>query len=222
MSTSAPIKVLIVDDHAVVRAGLRMLIDQDPGMKVIGVAGNRVEALAALASDRPDVIILDIVLGDEDGLSFLPELRQTARNARVLVLTGLRSSDSQRQAMRAGAMGVVLKEHAAEVLLKAIEKVHSGEVWLDRLMTGRVLEEISEEKQPDPDKDRIATLTDREREVVGLVGEGLKNKQIAARLFISETTVTHHLSSVFSKLEVSDRLELIIFAFRHGLAKLPS
>jgi len=222
MKTPVAIKVLIVDDHAVVRAGLRMLIDQDPGMKVIGVAGNRAEALAAAAGDQPDVIILDIVLGDEDGLSFLPELLQVARRARVLVLTGLRGSDSQRQAMRAGAMGVVLKEHAAEVLIKAIEKVHSGEVWLDRLTTGRVLQEISEEKQSDPNKDKIATLTEREREVVHLVGEGLKNKQIAARLFISETTVTHHLSSVFSKLEVSDRLELIIFAFRHGLAKLPS
>lgn len=138
MSTSLPITVLIVDDHAVVRAGLRMLIDQDPGMKVTGVAGNRAEALDAAASTQPDVIILDIVLGDEDGLSFLPELRQVARNARVLVLTGLRSSESQRQAMRAGAMGVVLKDHAAEVLIKAIEKVHSGEVWLDRLMMGRV------------------------------------------------------------------------------------
>jgi len=222
MSTSLPITVLIVDDHAVVRAGLRMLIDQDPGMKVTGVAGNRAEALDAAASTQPDVIILDIVLGDEDGLSFLPELRQVARNARVLVLTGLRSSESQRQAMRAGAMGVVLKDHAAEVLIKAIEKVHSGEVWLDRLTMGRVLQEISEEKQSNPDREKIDTLTERERQVVGLVGEGLKNKQIAARLFISETTVTHHLSSVFSKLEVSDRLELVVYAFRHGLAKLPS
>src|SRR5678816_3310503 len=222
MSTSPPITVLIVDDHAVVRAGLRMLIDQGPGMKVTGVAGNRDEALDAAARTQPDVIILDIVLGDEDGLSFLPELREAARNARVLVLTGLRSSESQRQAMRAGALGVVLKEHAAEVLIKAIEKVHSGEVWLDRLTTGRVLQEISEEKRPDPDRERIESLTERERQVVGLVGEGLKNKQIAARLFISETTVTHHLSSVFSKLEVSDRLELVVYAFRHGLAKLPS
>jgi DNA-binding NarL/FixJ family response regulator len=191
-------------------------------MKVTGVAGNRDEALDAAARTQPDVIILDIVLGDEDGLSFLPELREAARNARVLVLTGLRSSESQRQAMRAGALGVVLKEHAAEVLIKAIEKVHSGEVWLDRLTTGRVLQEISEEKRPDPDRERIESLTERERQVVGLVGEGLKNKQIAARLFISETTVTHHLSSVFSKLEVSDRLELVVYAFRHGLAKLPS
>ncbi len=219
---SAPIGVLIVDDHAVVRAGLRMLIDQDPDMKVISVAGNRSEALAAAKNDQPNVIILDIVLGDEDGLSLLPELRAVAPNSRVLVLTGLRSSESQRQAMRAGAMGIVLKEHAVEVLIKAIKKVHHGEVWLDRLMMGSVLQEMTEEKQADPDKEKIATLTEREREVVGLVGEGLKNKQIAAKLFISETTVTHHLSSVFSKLAVSDRLELIIYAFRHGLAKLPS
>ena len=221
-ANSAPIRVLIVDDHAVVRAGLRMLIDQDPDMKVASVAGNRSEALAAAASDPPNIIILDIVLGDEDGLSLLPELRAVAPHARVLVLTGLRSSESQRQAMRAGAMGIVLKEHAVEVLIKAIKKVHHGEVWLDRLTLGSVLQEMTEEKQPSPDQEKIATLTEREREVVSLVGEGLKNKQIAAKLFISETTVTHHLSSVFSKLTVSDRLELIIYAFRHGLAKLPS
>lgn len=199
-----------------------MLIDQDPDMKVTSVAGNRSEALVAATSDPPNIIILDIVLGDEDGLSLLPELRAVAPNARVLVLTGLRSSESQRQAMRAGAMGIVLKEHAVEVLIKAIKKVHHGEVWLDRLTMGSVLQEMTEEKQPDPDQEKIASLTDREREVVSLVGEGLKNKQIAAKLFISETTVTHHLSSVFSKLAVSDRLELIIYAFRHGLAKLPS
>lgn len=219
--TPAPIKVLIVDDHAVVRAGLRMLIDQNPGMRVVGVAGNRSEAISVAAAEQPNIIILDIVLGDEDGLSFLPDFRKVAMNSRVLVLTGLRSSESQRQAMRAGAMGIVLKEHAAEVLIKAINKVHEGEVWLDRLMMGKVMQEIAEEKQGDPDKDKIASLTEREREVIGLVGEGLKNKQIAERMFISETTVTHHLSSVFSKLTVSDRLELLIYAFRHGLAKIP-
>jgi two-component system, NarL family, nitrate/nitrite response regulator NarL len=222
MTRATPtIKVLIVDDHAVVRAGLRMLIDQDGDMKVTGVAGNRSEALAAASSEPPDIIILDIVLGDDDGLSFLSELREVAGGARVLVLTGLRSLESQRKAMRAGAMGIVLKEHAAEVLIKAIKKVHEGEVWLDRLTMGSVLQDFTETKRPEPEKEKIATLTQREREVIGLVGEGLKNKQIASRLFISETTVTHHLSSIFSKLEVSDRLELIIYAFRHGLAKMP-
>jgi two-component system nitrate/nitrite response regulator NarL len=220
-ATSEPIRILIIDDHAVVRAGLRMLIDQNPAMKVVGVAGNRSEALALAASEQPNMIILDILLGDEDGLTFLPELREVTRNARVLVLTGLRSSESQRRAIRAGAMGIVLKEHAAEVLIKAINKVHQGEVWLDRSMMGAVLDEMTQAPEIDPEGARIASLTDREREVIALIAEGLRNKQIAQRLFISETTVTHHLSSVFSKLDVSDRLELIIYAFRHGLAQLP-
>lgn len=220
-ATSEPIRILIVDDHAVVRAGLRMLIDQNPAMKVIGVAGNRSEALAVAASEQPNVIILDILLGDEDGLTILPALREVAKRSRVLVLTGLRGGESQRRAMLAGAMGVVFKDHAAEVLIKAINKVHEGEVWLDRSMIGSVMQEITEKKLEDPEKEKIASLTDREREVIRAVGGGLKNKQIAERLFISETTVTHHLSSVFSKLEVSDRLELIIYAFRHGLAKIP-
>ncbi len=198
-----------------------MLIDQNSAMKVIGVAGNRSEALALAASEQPDIIILDILLGDEDGLTFLPELREVATDTHVLVLTGLRSSESQRRAMLAGAMGVVLKEHAAEVLIKAINKVHEGEVWLDRSLMGSVLDEMTQTPEIDPEKAKIASLTDREREVIALIAEGLKNKQIGLRLFISETTVTHHLSSIFSKLGVSDRLELIIYAFRHKLAKLP-
>jgi two-component system nitrate/nitrite response regulator NarL len=220
-ATLEPIRILIVDDHAVVRAGLRMLIDQNPAMKVIGVAGNGAEALALAASEQPNMIILDILLGDEDGLTLLPELREAATDARVLVLTGLRSSESQRRAIVAGAMGVVLKEHAAEVLLKAIIKVHQGEVWLDRSMMGSVLDEMTQAPEIDPEKARIASLTDRECQVIALIAEGLKNKQIGERLFISETTVTHHLSSIFSKLGVSDRLELIIYAFRNRLAQLP-
>jgi len=220
-ATPEPIRILIVDDHAILRAGLRMLIDQNPAMKVIGVAGNGREALALAASEQPDLIILDILLGDEDGLTLLPELRDAATSARVLVLTGLRSSESQRRAILAGAMGVVLKEHAAEVLIKAINKVHQGEVWLDRSLMGSVLDQMTQAQEIDPEKGKIASLTDREREVIALIAEGLKNKQIGQRLFISETTVTHHLSSIFSKLGVSDRLELIIYAFRYRLAQLP-
>jgi DNA-binding NarL/FixJ family response regulator len=218
---SEPIRILIVDDHAVVRAGLRMLIDQNPAMKVVGLAGNRSEALAIAASEQPDLIILDILLGDQDGLTILPDLREVAKNARVLVLTGLRGSESQRRAMLAGAMGVVLKEHAAEVLIKAIIKVNEGEVWLDRLMMGSLLDEMSQAPEVDSEKGKIASLTEREREVIALIAEGLKNKQIGQRLFISETTVTHHLSSIFSKLDVSDRLELVIYTFAHKLASVP-
>jgi len=167
------------------------------------------------------VIILDLVLGDEDGLSFLPELCQASPTSRVLVLTGVQNPDAHRRAIRRGAMGIVLKEHAADQLLKAIMKVNDGEVWIERSMMGSMIQEFNKPAMVDPEIAKIESLTDREREVIALIGEGLKNKQVGERLFISETTVTHHLSSVFSKLEVSDRLELIIYAFRHGLAKMP-
>jgi two-component system, NarL family, nitrate/nitrite response regulator NarL len=218
--TSEPIRILIVDDHVVVRAGLRMLIEQNPSMKVIGLAGNRSEALE-LAAEQPNIIILDILLGDEDGLTFLPELLKVATKARVLVLTGLRSSEAQRRAIFAGAMGVVLKDHAAEVLINAIKKVHEGELWLDRSLTATMLDEMRQGRKIDPEQAKIDSLTDRELEVLALVTEGLRSKEIAQRLFISESTVTHHLSSIFSKLEVSDRMELMLYAFRHGLAKVP-
>ena len=116
---------------------------------------------------------------------------------------------------------MVLKEHAAEVLIKAINKVHEGEVWLDRSLMGSVLDQITQSQEVDPEQARIASLSTREREVIALIAEGLKNKQIGQRLFISETTVTHHLSSIFSKLEVSDRLELVIYAFSRNLVKMP-
>jgi len=118
-----------------------------------------------------------------------------------------------------GAMGVVLKEHAPDVLIKAIEKVHAGEIWLDRPTMGRMLREMTgkDEKEIDPELTKIESLTQREREVVALIAEGLKNRQIGERLFISETTVTHHLSSIYSKLGVSDRLELVIYAFTHKI-----
>jgi len=219
--TQKPISIMIVDDHVVIRSGLRMLIEHDQRMQVVAQAGNRTEALERAMSEHPDVIILDLVLGDEDGLTFLPELCQASPESRVLVLTGVQNPDSHRRAIRRGAMGIVLKEHAADQLLKAIMKVYEGEVWIERSMMGSMIQEFNKPQLPNPEMTKIESLTDREREVIALVGEGLKNKQVGERLFISETTVTHHLSSVFSKLEVSDRLELIIYAFRHGLAKMP-
>lgn len=219
--SSRPITIMIVDDHVVIRSGLRMLIEHDKRMQVVAQAGNKDEALERAASTRPDVIILDLVLGDEDGLSFLPELCAASPESRVLVLTGVQNPDSHRRAIRRGAVGIVLKEHAADQLLKAIMKVNDGEVWIERSMVGSMIQELNKPALVDPEVMKIESLTDREREVIALIGEGLKNKQVGERLFISETTVTHHLSSVFSKLEVSDRLELIIYAFRHGLAKMP-
>jgi two-component system, NarL family, nitrate/nitrite response regulator NarL len=223
VNTPPRIRIMIIDDHAVIRAGLRMLIEQDQTMSVVAMAGNRADSLLMAEKEQPDIILFDLMLGDEDGLEFLPALCDISPLSRVLVLTGVQTAESHRIAIRRGAMGIVLKQQAADLLLKAIRKVHAGEVWIDRSMMGSVLDDVRTERQQGTNTEatKIASLTPREREVVALVSEGLKNKLIGERLYISETTVTHHLSSVFSKLEVSDRLELIIYAFRHGLAKMP-
>ena len=222
MSTDSKIRILIVDDHLLVRTGLRMLIDNEPDMTVVGQAATRAEALTLAQTERPNLVLLDIDLGNENGLDFLSDLTTTVPGVHVLVLTGLRDIDSHRRAARLGAAGVVLKEHAADVLLKAIKKVHQGEVWLDRSLMGSLFREMTQGvAYADAEGVKISTLTPREREVVTLIAEGLKNRDIAARLFISETTVTHHLSSVFAKLGVSDRLELVIYAFANKLAKPP-
>ena len=134
------ISIMIVDDHAVIRTGLRMLIEQDFTMKVVAMAGNSAEAFEQLAKETPDIIILDLVLGDEDGLTLLPTLREKSPTTRVLILTGVLNPDAHRAAIRKGAMGIVLKEHAADLLLKAIKKVNDGEVWIDRSMMGMVIQ----------------------------------------------------------------------------------
>jgi two-component system nitrate/nitrite response regulator NarL len=218
-----PIRIMIVDDHSVIRAGLRMLIEQDQTMTVVAMAGTAAEALKLAATEKPDIIVLDLILGEEDGLDFLPELTKASSNSRVLVLTGVQTPESHRTAIRRGAMGIVLKQQAAELLLKAIKKVHDGEVWIDRSMIGSVLNDVrsAQKEQPHAEGAKIGSLTPREREVISLVSQGLKNKIIGERLFISETTVTHHLSSIYAKLGVSDRLELVVYAFANQLAKKP-
>ena len=221
-----PIRILLVDDHGVVRAGIRMLIESREGLKVIGEAGTRGEAVLMANRERPDVILLDLDMGRGGrALDFLPELKAASNETRIVVLTGMRDPEIHQRAVRSGAMGLVLKETAPEELLKAIEKVHAGEAWLDRSLTASVLSRLSRPGKSsqtlDSEEARLASLTEREREVLTLVGEGLKNKQIADRLFISETTVRHHLTSIFSKLDVSSRFELIIFIYRHKLA-IPS
>jgi DNA-binding NarL/FixJ family response regulator len=219
-----PIRILLVDDHAVVRAGLRMIIQSRPGMQIVGEAGNRQDALALAASESPDIILLDLDLGGESGMALIADLKAAATDARVIILTGLRDTEAHRQAVLAGAMGIVKKEKAAEVLISAIERVCAGDAWLDPSLVAGVLTEMTgagKTRKNDPETEKIATLTNREREVISLVGEGIKNKEIANRLFISETTVRHHLTSIFDKLSVADRVELLIYAYRHGLANPP-
>jgi len=220
------IRVLIVDDHGIVRAGLRMLLESQPGLTVVGEASTCAEALALATGEQPDVIVLDLDLGMENAIESIPTLLSAVPEARILVLTGVRDPEAHREAVRRGAMGLVLKEHAAETLLEAIAKVGAGEVWLEPSMVARVLGELTRPQtaqQPiSPEAAKIATLTAREREVITLVGEGLRNQHIAERLYISEATVRHHLTAIFAKLGVADRFELAIYAYQHGLAKPPA
>jgi DNA-binding NarL/FixJ family response regulator len=222
--TDQTIKVLVIDDHAMFRTGLRLAIESRPGIKVVAEAANSAEALAAVAREAPDIILLDLDLGEESGLELLPELIAGGHAGRVILLTGMRDPDAHRRAVRMGAVGLVLKEHAIETVLKAIEKVYAGEAWLDRTMIATILRERARPETSNgrsAEASKIATLTERERQVISLIGEGLKNREIAERMYISEATVRHHLTSIFNKLGVADRLELVIYAYQHNLAELP-
>jgi DNA-binding NarL/FixJ family response regulator len=215
------ISLVIVADHLALRAGLQLLLEKGSTIKVVGMASNLSDAVSTIAAEKPDVIMLDSDLGEEDGFSVLPSLLGTSGNARIIVLTSKKDPETHRLAVNLGAMGVVQKAADADILMKAIEKVHQGEVWIDRAVMGSVLIDFRTGRDVNPEAIKISKLTTREKEIIRLVGLGLKNKAIAEQLFISEITVAHHLSSIFSKLEVSNRLDLLIYALGHKLAKMP-
>jgi two-component system nitrate/nitrite response regulator NarL len=213
------IRILLVDDHLVVRQGLRMLLENHADLEIAGEAATGRAAVEIAMRERPDLVLLDLDLGAEGGLDVIPQLA-ALEATRVLVLTGLRDREIHRQAIRLGASGVVLKEQAAELLVKAVRCVHAGEAWVDRSMTAALLQDMRQGPAgaADPEGARIATLTTREREIVALVAQGFGTQKIADALFISEKTVRNHLASIYDKLNVSERLELALYAAKHGLA----
>ncbi len=224
ISLDAPIRIVLVDDHMIVRTGLRMLIESQLGMIVVGEAAKNAEALVLTEREQPNVILLDLNLGEDRGIDILPQLLRAAPQSRILLLTGVSNTAEHLRALALGAVGLVLKEQAADILVKAIAKVNAGEVWLDRAMMASVITELSRKRdaeQQDPHVADIAALTIREREVIALICEGLQNKAIGQRLHISETTVRHHLTAIFDQLGVTNRLELVIYSYRHNIIKPP-
>ncbi len=219
------IRILLVDDHKSFSDGLAMVIGTNRSvMEVVGKAGDRREALELAAATRPDVVLLDIELGADNGLDILPELlEQTA--AKVIILTGTQTPEAHETAILRGAQGVLLKTDSAQVILKAIEKVHDGEIWISNQTLNRVLGQMTrlrnggDKKEPDPEAQKIASLTPREREIIAaLVGdESSTNKEIADRLFISDSTLKNHLTTIYSKLEVKNRIDLLKYALHHKL-----
>lgn len=214
------IRILLVDDHALLRQALRMIIEQRPDMLVVGEAACAADALRLAERVQPDVIVLDLNLDGEDALPIIPTLRAVAAQCQILVLTGLSESHLHQRAAHLGAIGLVQKKQALEQLISAIERVSQGEAYLDPRLVAHVLTARSagEGVPPDPQAARIALLTERERAVIRLVCAGLPNKAIGFQMSISETTVRHHLTSIFSKLGLASRVELVLYAYRHGLA----
>jgi len=217
-----PIRVLLIDDHQSFLWGMVKLIESDsPNMKVMGTASDIAEALAILEREHPDVILLDIDLRGVNSLDSMPLLRN-ATTAMVLILTGMRNPETHERAIMAGARGVVQKEASAEMILKAIKKVYEGEIWLDRATTARVFSKLLDHSnnQVSPEAAKIATLTSREREIINVMTKQGRstNKQIAVHLNMSEHTLRNHLSSIYSKLEVQNRLELVMYAVKHHIS----
>ncbi|PKN92369.1 MAG: hypothetical protein CVU44_14620 [Chloroflexi bacterium HGW-Chloroflexi-6] len=222
-STVVPIRILLLDNEPIIRAGLKLLLEQQSGFRVVAQAGDDKTALGLAEQEQPDIVLFHESSGDMLRFALLPQLMAVLENPRIILLTPINFSEYHVRAVQHGAMGVVLSRLTPEVLYKAIEKVYEGEVWLDRSLVANVLASTNRQKffERDTVPRKVALLSEREREIIALVGEGLKNQQIAERLFLSDVTVRHHLTSIFKKLKVSDRLELVIYAYKNGLAELP-
>lgn len=221
---NSKIKIVLLDFHSLFRAGIRALLADQTQFEILGEASHIESGISIIKQQVPDIALLDLNLNSQLNAEIIPAILEAAPHIKIILLTGLNDSGILQLAVQMGVKGIVQKTDSKLVLIKAIEKVHAGEVWIDRTMVANVLTRIScsETRRAASDQQIcIDSISNREAEVITLVGEGLKNKAIANRLSISETTVRHHLTSVYSKLEVSDRLELAIFAYRHDLAKLP-
>jgi len=217
-----PIRILLIDDHQSFLWGMVKLIESDSAnMQVSGTASDIAEALVILEQEQPDVILLDIDLNGVNSLDSMPLLRD-ATSAWVLILTGVRDANTHDRAVLSGARGVVQKEESPEVILKAIKKVSDGEIWLDRASTGRVFTKLLDHStnQSSPEAAKIASLTAREREIIDvMIKQGHStNKQIAVHLNMSQHTLRNHLSSIYSKLEIENRLELVMYAVKHHIS----
>lgn len=214
-----PINIFLVDDHRTILWGLERLIETaSPTMAVAGKATNRTELFSQVGSTKPDVIVLDLDLNGENGLDCLQTLSEQT-SARVLVLTSTSDPEVHEKAVMQGARGVVHKQEAADVLLRAIEKIHAGEIWLDRSSLGRVVHALSVGQKSDPESKKIATLTARERHIIGVLlrEKSARNKVIAEKLHISEHTLRNNLTAIYNKLDVNGRLELYLYASTHRL-----
>jgi DNA-binding NarL/FixJ family response regulator len=215
-----PIRVLIADDHPVVREGLRSFLAARPGIEVVGEAGNAESTVTAARTAHPDVVLVDLMMPG-GGMEAIRQLRALPQPPRALVLTSFAGDDHVLPAIRAGAAGYLLKDVHPSELEAAIRTVHRGGTLLAPAVAGRVLDEVAAPRERSDD-DRLDQLTAREREVLTLLARGRSNREVAAELYVSEKTVKTHVSNILAKLRVADRTQAALYAVRHGLAGEPA
>ena len=209
-----PIRVLIVDDHPIVRQGLRTFLTSRPGLEVVGEAAVGAAALVEAARLGPDVVLLDLVMPRGGGVDVIRRLRTAGDRPRVVVLTSFAGDDQVVEAVRAGAAGYLLKDVPPADLEAAIRAVHEGGALLDPSVVGSVMAEVARGGPPPG----VSELTARERQVLSLLAQGRSNRELATELYVSEKTVKTHVSSILAKLHLTDRTQAALFAVRHGLA----
>ena len=225
MASGAKIRIVVADDHPIFRDGLCKLLALEEDFEVVAQAQDGRQVLEVLQQYEPDILLLDLKMPGLDGLGTLQRLQAVKNKTRVIVLTASDDKNEFVQAMRFGTSGIVLKQTATELLIKSIRKVHAGEIWLDSYTTAAVIRQfVAADEAPPPlapaspgrERER-SPLSQREREIVALVAQGFKNKEMAEKMFISEQTVKNHLHNIFDKLGVSDRLELALYAIHNNL-----
>jgi NarL family two-component system response regulator LiaR len=216
---SEAIRILIADDHAIVREGLRSLIDTEPGMELCGEAADGIEAIFKARSLQPDVILLDLVMPRQDGIAAIGEIKRENPRARILVLTSFAEDEKVFPAIKAGALGYLLKDASPQELLQAIRDVHQGESSLHPTIARKLIGEFSRSSDLPPTDE---PLTGREVQVLSLVAQGLTNQEIADRLVVSERTVRTHVTNILGKLHLANRTQAALYALREGLANLGS
>lgn len=215
--SGAPITVLVVDDHTVVRRGLVALLNTEPGIRVVGEAGDGAEAVATASALSPQVVLMDLVMPVMDGVEATKRIKAAHADTQVLVLTSFGSDAKLFPAVKAGAVGYLLKDTSPEDLVKAIRRAAAGESSLNPTVARRLLRELAHEDRSTPQGE---PLSGRETDVLRLVAHGLGNEEIGKRLFISEATVRTHVSNILAKLGVVNRTQAALYALREGLVSL--
>ncbi|MFG2513905.1 response regulator [Streptomyces sp. NPDC048584] len=207
-----PIRVFLLDDHEVVRRGVHDLLDDEPDITVVGEAANVEQALVRVPALRPQVAVLDVRLPDGDGVTVCRELRSQLPELACLMLTSFDDEEALLDSIMAGASGYVLKQIQGSDLVSAVRTVAAGQSLLDPSATAKLMARLRQGQEPEPEPDALPGLTEREREILALIGEGLTNRQIGQRLYLAEKTVKNHISRLLAKLGVERRIQAAVIA----------